>query len=311
MTVRRSALPATPRRLWHALRLASALAVAAVLAPGCSPLTSVNDLFVSRDGYRVSSGLSYGPSPRQVLDVYVPEDAAAPAKVVVFYYGGAWRSGSRSYYRFLGQALTREGVIVVVPDYRVYPEARFPGFVEDGALALRWVEDNIAGFGGDVDDIWLMGHSAGAHIAALLITDERYLAAEGIGRDRIRGFVGLAGPYAIDPLRYRTTRPAFAPLTTPEPAQPIAHVAGNEPPMLLLHGGDDGTVWPINSHAFADRVNGAGGRATVVEYPDLGHIGILLAMSEIFRGSGDVFRDTVGFLTTQPPPPGRPTAALP
>lgn len=275
---------------------------------GCSPLTSLNDLFVSGDGYTLTAGIPYGPGERQRLDVYVPEALSRPAKVVVFYYGGAWRGGNRGYYRFVGQALAAEGAIVVVPDYRVYPEVQFPAFVEDAALALRWVQDNIGGMGGDADDLWLIGHSAGAHIAALLITDDRYLGAAAVERERVQGFVGLAGPYAIDPLRYRTTRPAFAALTVPDPAQPITHVDGDEPPMLLLHGGGDGTVWPINSHAFADRVKAAGGRAEVVEYPEVGHIGLVLALSEAFRGSGAVFRDTLRFLDGGDRDP--PTAAI-
>ena len=278
---------------------ATALIAGLAAMSACSPIGSLNALFVSRDGYRVDRGLAYGTNRRQVLDVYVPDDGTRPARVVVFFYGGAWRGGSRNYYRFLGQALTRCGFVVVIPDYRVSPEVRFPAFVEDGAAALRWVHENIAAYGGDADDIWLVGHSAGAHIAALLVTDDRYLAAEGVPPASIRGFVGLAGPYAIDPLKYRSTREAFAGLTSPQVAQPMTYVDGEEPPMLLLHGADDGTVWPVNSHAFAERVNAAGGRAEVVEVPDTGHIGILLSLSQVLRGSGDVFGRTVRFLAAE------------
>ncbi len=266
-------------------------------------MNTLNAIFVSREGYRIERGLAYGADRRQVLDVYVPDGAARPARVVVFFYGGAWRSGSRGYYRFLGQALTSRGFVVVIPDYRVAPEVRFPAFVEDGARAVGWVHKTIAHYGGNSDDIWLMGHSAGAHIAALLVTDNRYLGAAGVPKASIRGFVGLAGPYAIDPLKYPITRAAFAGLTTPEAAQPMTYVDGDEPPMLLLHGADDDTVWPVNSHAFADRVNAAGGRAEVIDVPDTGHIGILLSLSEAFRGSGGVFDDIVGFLAATPHPP--------
>lgn len=299
------------RRRWRRAAGAAMALLACLAVGGCSPVTTLNAMFVSRDGYRIDRGLAYGPDRRQVLDVYVPEDVTTPARVVVFFYGGAWRSGSRSYYRFVGQALTSEGFIVVVPDYRVYPEVRFPEFVEDGARAVRWVRDNIALLGGDPDDIWLIGHSAGAHTAALLVTDAHYLAAEGVPRDSVRGLVGLAGPYAFDPLKYEISRPAFAGLSAPEPAQPITHVSGSEPKMLLLHGADDGTVWPINSRAFGERVNEAGGRAEVVEYPDVGHIGIVLSLSEFFRGTQRVFVDTVRFLATEasPAPPGDSVAA--
>lgn len=289
------AAPAVAPRRRAASRLA-ALTGALLALAGCSPLTALNDLFVSRDGYRLVTGLAYGPAPRQTLDIYIPERLTAPAKVVVFFYGGAWRGGDRGYYRFLGQALSREGLIVVIPDYRVYPEVQFPAFVADGGRALAWVAARIAEFGGNPDDVWLMGHSAGAHIAALLITDDRYLGAEGLDRRRIQGFIGLAGPYAIEPLRYRTIRPVFAGIEAPDAARPIDQVDGGEPPMLLLHGSDDGTVWPVQSHAFAERVNAAGGRATVIEYPGKGHVGLILALSEAFRGPGDVYRDVIRFL---------------
>lgn len=263
---------------------------------GCAPIATLNSLFVSGEGYRVADGLAYGPEPRQVLDVYVPEEMTPPARVVVFFYGGAWRSGSREYYRFLGQALTTSGFVVVIPDYRVAPDVRFPAFVEDGARAVRWVRETIASYGGDPDDIWLMGHSAGAHIGALIVTDDHYLAAAGVPRESIRGFVGLAGPYAVDPLKYAITRDAFAGLETAAAAQPMTYVEGDEPPMLLLHGARDETVWPVNTHAFARRVNAAGGRAEVIDVPDAGHIGLLLSMSEAFRGSGEVFAAVVRFL---------------
>jgi Esterase/lipase len=273
---------------------------------GCVPIATANDLLVSDDGYTQWRGITYGDHPRQALDVYAPDAVgrtaanAKPARVVVFFYGGAWRSGTRDYYRFLGQALTDAGFVVVVPDYRLSPDVRFPVFNQDGAAAVRWVRDTITTYGGDPDDIVLMGHSAGAHIAALLVTDKTYLAAAGVPAAAIRGFVGLAGPYAIDPQQYRTSRPAFEGAEPPEVAIPTTHVDGHEPPMLLLHGADDRTVWPINSRTFADTVNAAGGRAAVIEYPDVAHIGILLGFSELFRSPDGAYSDAVRFIGASP-----------
>ncbi len=285
----------------------AALLASAVGLSACSPLVTLNDWMVPQDGYVRHRGIAYGEGPRHELDIYVPDRAAAAggnAPVVVFFYGGAWSGGKRDYYPFIGEALARQGYVVVVPDYRVYPEVRFPEFVEDGAAALRWVEDNIAGYGGQSDAIVLMGHSAGAHIAAMLIMDNRYLEGSGVDRRNIRGFVGLAGPYAFDPARFRTTRSIFADAGVP--TMPIGLVNGDEPPMLLLHGGQDGTVYPENSQALAGRVWATGGQAKLVEYPEKGHIDIVLAMASPFRDDGGPYAEIGRFLaaatgTDQPP----------
>ena len=183
-----------------------------------------------------------------------------------------------------------------MPDYRLYPEVRFPDFVADGARALRWLRAHAGDFGGDPERIILMGHSAGAHIAALLAYDRRYLAREAVPASAISGLVGLAGPYAFDPLAYRSTRAIFAGLADPDQARPIAFVGGAGPPALLLHGTEDRTVLPRNSRDMAARIELSGGRATYREYPDTGHVGLVLSLAAPFRGRDAVYADTIAFL---------------
>lgn len=285
---------------WTSFRVVVRSAAIAVVAlsflSACSPLRVLNDLLVPSSGWRADRDIPYGPDSRQRLDVYVPESGPRPAAVVVFFYGGAWRGGHRDDYRFAGEALTSRGYIAVIPDYRVYPDVGFPEFVEDGAHAVAWVRDHIAAYGGDPERVFVMGHSAGAHIAALLVTDRRYLAEAGVDDGAVRGFIGMAGPYAFDPLRYAGTRPIFARLADPAAAQPTAHVVGGEPPMLLLHGGSDDTVYPVNSEALADRVRKAGGSATLVEYAEMGHIRIVLSLAKPFRRGGGVLDEVAEFV---------------
>lgn len=275
--------------------MAVALVVLSLLS-ACSPITALNTLLVPSEGWSATRGLAYGEDERQKLDVYTPDDAPRPAAVVVWFYGGSWRGGRRAYYRFVGEALTSRGYVVVIPDYRVYPDVVFPAFVEDGARALAWVQANIARYGGDPGRLLLMGHSAGAHIAAMLAVEPRYLQAAGVKRDRLRAFVGLAGPYAFNPLRYRTTRPVFE-AAEPSQTMPIDRLRQGDPPppMLLMHGADDGTVYPVNAHALADRVRRAGGQAEAIEYPGMGHIGIVLALARPLRGDGAVLDDADRF----------------
>lgn len=261
----------------------------------CSPLTILNAA-IPEDGYVSHDGIAYGPETRQKLDVHIPVDATQPASVVIFFYGGSWKRGDRASYRFIAEALTSRGYVTVIPDYRVYPDVRFPAFVEDSAAAVGWVREHIEVFGGDPDRIFLMGHSAGAHIAALLTLDQRYFAEVDVPGTAVRGVIGLAGPYAFDPLQYRSTRPVFIDWPDPEATRPITFVDGQKLPFLLLHGKDDTTVYPVNSEALASRLRATGGSARTVEYTDLGHVGIVLAMAKPFRGRAPVLDDTSGFI---------------
>jgi acetyl esterase/lipase len=143
---------------------------AMMMVGGCSRFDIVNATIPSC-GYMRTSNIAYADLPRQKLDVYVPRNAKSALSVVVFFYGGDWQNGKKDDYRFVAQAIASKGFIAVLPDYRLYPEVTFPAFVNDGALAVRWVHDNIARFGGDPKRVFLAGHSAGGHIVALLTLD--------------------------------------------------------------------------------------------------------------------------------------------
>ena len=161
---------------------------------GCSKFDLLNAA-VPRGGYALDRDVAYGPLPRQRLDVYRPRERVKPAGVVVFFYGGDWQNGSKADYRFVGQALASRGFVAVLPDYRLYPQVTFPAFVEDGALAVRWAHDHL----GDAGPLHLMGHSAGAHVAALLALDDHYLKNVGLDRGAVRAAALLSGPYNFVP----------------------------------------------------------------------------------------------------------------
>ena len=145
---------------------------------GCSPLTLVNSIAPDH-GFEVEQGIYYGEQERQKLDVYYPQVTRPNAPVIVFFYGGSWRRGDRERYRFVGQALSSQGYLAVIPDYRLYPEVQFPAFVEDGAASIAWIKKNIPQ---SENGIILIGHSAGAHLAALLALDGRYLHGKGVSK---------------------------------------------------------------------------------------------------------------------------------
>ena len=272
-------------------------AIALTLMAGCTKFQAL-DAVVPSCGYVRTSNQPYGNLPVQKLDVYKPKDAKSPAKVVIFFYGGNWQNGSKEDYRFVAQALSSRGFVAILPDYTRYPAGQFPAFLEDGALAVRWAHDNAARFGGDPDHIYLMGHSAGAHIAALLTLDAHYLKDAGLDRAAIRGTVALSGPY--DFLPGPDDRPVFGMARdsiTPDPRiEPITFVDGHAPPMLLIHGLKDETVGADNAIRLAERIREKGGQVRYIAYPDRAHVGVVLSLAWPFRWLAPTLDDAATFI---------------
>jgi acetyl esterase/lipase len=265
------------------------------LFTGCTRFQVLNST-VPKSGYLATLDLAYGDNARQRLDVYRPRKAGN-GKVVIFFYGGSWRTGSKTDYRFVAEALTSRGFIVVLPDYRVYPEVMFPKFLEDSATAVRWVHDHISRFSGDPNNIYLMGHSAGAHIAALLTLDAHYLADVGLERKTIRATAGLSGPYDFTPNPW--DRPVFG-LATNDTyinlnIEPIHFVDGKEPPMLLLQGLCDKIVAPFNTTNLAARIRETGGQVEVITYPNRAHATVALALASKFHWLAPVLDDVTDY----------------
>lgn len=250
---------------------------------------------------KLSENVSYGTEKNQALDIYQPKGKAdKPRDVVVFFYGGSWQTGSKSDYRFVARAFVEKGYVVVIPDYRKYPDIKFPVFVQDGAKALAWVSDNIQTYGGDQNRIHLMGHSAGAHIAALLATDASYLAAENKKlRETIHDFTGLAGPYEFTP-EEEDLKAIFGPPANYPNMQPAKFVDGNQPPMLLLYGGKDDIVGRFNLDRMVANIEKQGGCVESKIYPSLDHVWIVGALSWLGEGKAPVLADIDTFLKNGP-----------
>ena len=262
----------------------------------CSPASLLNAT-VSRAGVTVTHDVAYGPLPREKLDIYKP-NGAAPTPVIVFFYGGAWNSGSKALYPFVAATLARKGFAVVVPDYRLYPEVRFPAFLEDNAKSVAWTQAHLSEIGGDPDRVFLMGHSAGAYNAAMLGLDARFLAEAGTSRDRIAGVIGLAGPYDFLPITGEDVKPIFATVGDGPESQPVTYVDGHAPPMLLMAGSDDKTVLPRNTRSLASRIAATGGEVQSHIYPGVGHIGLVTAIAPIFQGRAPVLAAITDFVAT-------------
>jgi acetyl esterase/lipase len=222
-----------------------------------------------------AQGLPFLPAQQIALDVYCGV-GQAPRPLLVFLYGGRWQGGRREDYAFVGQQLAAAGITTLVADYRHYPLVRFPAFVEDAAAAVAWAHRHAEALGSRQDALFVAGHSAGAHIAALIATDPRYLAAQQMAPGELAGVIGIAGPYDFLPLRDGELIEIFSEDPAVQAAsQPINHVDGDEPPFLLLHGASDMLVWADHSRRLKRRLDKAGAAVELRIYPGVGHVRIL------------------------------------
>ena len=265
------------------------LASLAGLLGGCSPAALLNAT-VSRKGYTVERDIAYGADPRQKLDFYRPDTPRADGKAVIFFYGGSWDSGSKGDYLFVAQALTASGYSVVIADYRLYPAVRFPAFVEDGAQAVRWSSDRLGS-----GKLFVMGHSAGAHIALLLMTNTPYLQAAGVDRMTLPGVVGLSGPYDFLPLKSAKLIDIFGSANDPT-MEAITFAKAPLPPALLIHGTADDTVYPRNSERLAAAWRKAGAPIELKLYPGVGHIDVVASFADLLQKRAPTRTDVLAWL---------------
>jgi acetyl esterase/lipase len=281
----------------------SLFAMLPALLTACSALDVLNAT-VPSDTYRSFANLPYGEQPRQKLDVYMPSQALADkaltaggAPMVVFFYGGSWSSGDRADYRFVGEALASKGIAVVVADYRLSPEVRYPVFVQDSALATRWAFDNAQKYGADPARIFVMGHSAGAYNAAMLALDQRWLGAMGLSPARLAGWIGLAGPYDFLPIGDRKTQVAFEWPSTPPDSQALFHASSASPPALLLAPEKDSLVNTQRSTVgMAQRLKSSGVRVESELYDSVSHITIVATMASVLKSRAPVLERVTAFV---------------
>ena len=287
-------------------RRAALAAFAGSVVAGCSRVQLLAANVPAAFGpYHRIVDVRYGSAPQHALDIYLPEPpsaaAVAPATsatsaigrpLVLFWHGGRWEYGDKSQYRFAGAALASLGVVAVLPNYRHYPQVKMAGFMEDAAHAVHWAMTHCGEFGADPKQIFLMGHSAGAHLAALVTLDTRYLAP----RVQVAGLIGLSGPYDFLPLEERDLQDMFGPPELYAQSQPIHFVRSDAPRTLLVHGLRDTTVRPRNSSNLAAALTTLGVPVTLRLYPELQHGDTLAALSVLARSRAPVLREVANFI---------------
>jgi len=273
------------------------------LLSACSPITVI-DVLTPKSTYQSVNNLSYGSDPRQQLNIFIPhvEDFAVPANgypVVIFFYGGSWNFGSKEDYRFVGEALASRGIVTVIADYRLYPQVQYPDFLMDCAMAVSWVKQHLGDYKANPQQIFLMGHSAGAYNAAMLALDGRWLNTQGLSNNMFKGWIGLAGPYNFLPIENEDVKPVFFHPNYPINTQPLELASGAAPKTFLGVSQSDKLVDPErNSKKLAMKLKSLGVQVTLKEYSNTSHTTIMGAFARPLRFIDPVLQDVVAFVQT-------------
>jgi acetyl esterase/lipase len=284
----------------HLSRRTAVTGLAAMLATGCGRLAFMAANVPAAFGaHRRYPNIPYGDDPQHRLDVYqptgVPVEPLRP--LVVFWHGGRWSSGDKADYRFVGAALAELGYVAVLPNYRHYPQVKMPGFMADAVRAGRWATAHAGEHGADPQRLYLMGHSAGAHMAALAALDRRHFAAGAQPVPHIAGVIGLSGAYDFLPLREADVQDMFGPPQSYPDSQPINFVRSDAPPMLLVHGLEDDTVSPDNSRNLAAALSASRVPVTLKLYAKGSHADTVAALSLPARGRAPTLADIEAFVS--------------
>lgn len=222
------------------------------------------------------------PGPRHTLDIYAhPNRIGLP--VVLFYHGGGWRSGDKRLFEHLGRAMAVRGILAVTVNYRLTPAVRHPSHAMDCANAFAWVLEHVADYGGDPSNVFLMGHSAGAHLASIITLDRRYLQRLNVPDNGVRGVIVVSG--ATDLTNHTettvfTTREqieeAFG-STTEElaAASPMTYVRSDLPPFLVIVAERDSEGLRSQGRRFADALRDAGGEVIYISIQGRDHFSIV------------------------------------
>ena len=246
--------------------------LAAPAAAERQPVRVVKDI-----AYRASVG---GTDGKDRLDLYLPQGKTG-APVIVWYYGGALQQGDKSDATEVGaaQRFAAAGIATAVVNYRLSPGVSHPAHIEDAAASFAWVKRHIAQYGGDPNQIFLVGHSAGAYLLALLATDERYLAAHGLSARDIRGVVPVSAFFWVERVGVAPDRPKTvwgSDEAVWKDASPAHHLRAGLPTMLLLYADGDEPWRQQQNEEFEREVRKAGNaRVGMVRIGNRTHMSIL------------------------------------
>lgn len=221
-----------------------------------------------------------------ILDVYYPKNKKGKKDVIVFIHGGSWNSGDKKLYWWLGRNFASKNIVTIVINYPLYPDYQYEDMATNSAKAVKWVYENIKDFRGNPERIFLMGHSAGGHLAALISEDDTYFKEVNL-RNPVKGII-LNDPFGLDMYKYLSENRSGSYLKTfsndPEvwkKASPQYHLKESNIPYLIFTG--EKTYQSIKDQAnnFSDKLKENGTEVNLQEIKNKKHIGMITQM--LFR----------------------------
>ena len=228
---------------------------------------------------RTRFDLSYGADPKHRLDLYLPRALVTGAPVLIFLHGGSWTHGYKEWMGLMAPALVDLPAILIAANYRLAPAHQFPAQLEDTLAILAWAAAEIEHHGGDRRRIFLGGHSAGGHLAALATVRRDLWPRHGIAEGAVRACFPVSTTFD-----YRgNPEDAGSFLARPEDAaaaSPIAYVAGNRVPFLIAYGGADFERAMRTSRAMTAALKEAGATAREMEIPGADHFEMSLGLGD-------------------------------
>lgn len=257
---------------------------------------AVLNAMTKQSDFTVTKNICYGLAARQVLDVYQPKCAGGDKNkhknkhnhhtadneklpVLFFVHGGSWKTGSKDDYVFLAESFTSAGFVVVIINYHLAPVHVYPSYVQDTALALKWVHEHIADYAGDAEKLFAMGHSAGAFNLLAAVNDARFFDELQLPNNTVKAVIGIAGPYSYD---FTTDETAYAFPQDGVPAEIMPnHVVRENPvPHLLLTAEKDTTVEPFNATDMYHALEEKGADVTLTEIQKANHISVIAVFAK-------------------------------
>jgi len=257
-------------------------------------LLGANEYATARPSRRTAN-LAYVPATdpdfdteRHRLDVYAPRQKTAVGRpVVIFIHGGNWDSGNKNLYSFIGRRLAKQGVVAVIINYRLAPTVQVPAMADDCARATAWVVQHITEYGGDPQRVFVMGHSAGGGLAALLATDNSLFTRRGLAQNPVRGAI-LDDPAGLDmydylkKMQYGGDERYLVPFGK-DPAgwkavSALYYATAASPPFLLFIGGE---TYPSISHSsekFRQKLRQLGREPQFTVLPGKKHVPMVLQL---------------------------------
>jgi len=269
-----------------------AMLAAMFLFAACAPVKFLNTITPS-GSYKLAKNVAYGDGARQKLDIYQPNEPRIGGAVVIYVYGGSWDTGNKNMYKFVGEAFASGGYTTIIPDYRLYPAAHYPDFINDTASAIAYTAKRYPD-----KAVVVIGHSAGAYNAMMTTVDPKYLRSQGLDIcETIAGMVGLAGPYGAFPLKEEPYITIFPNRHTGTDA-PAQMTLGPTPPVFMAIGDKDTTVSDLHSTVLQKNIRARGGLADYKVYPGLNHTDIVKVLSRYFDDDSELKGDILSFIVT-------------